>query len=1505
MTARPALGVHWPRLAMLLVLLVSAGLPGNARANGDPIPFGRLSVSEGLSQAIVNAIAQDDAGFLWVGTQEGLNRYDGSRFIALLKDPQDPESLSHNWIYALILDREGFLWVGTYGGGLDRLDPKTLKLRHYRHDAAAPLSLGSDRIRALYEDAAGRLWIGTDDQGLDLLEPNAETFVHFPYMDLGPDSLGHASVRSIQGDRNGFVWIGTDGGGLARLDPATRQFTHYRHSAADPHSLGSNRVSKVYVDRTGQLWVGTYDSGLARFDAAAATFVPVPLDSADAGEASADSMVRDIFEDSTGGFWVATDAGLYHRGPGEDGFAQHRHDPQDPLGLSEDRVTAIFQDQGGVLWVGTYAGLNHWNLLAGRFLRETSAPDHPQGLGGSVVTSFAEDARTLWVGLYGAGLDALDRASGTFRHFRADPRDPGALGDDRVMSLYMDQDAVLWVGTMAGGLNRWDAAEGRFTRYRYDPMDPRSLSADGVTFISDDGLGGLLVGTFRAGLNRLDRATGRFTHFRADPTNPQTLSSDQLVAIEPEKDHGLIWIGAHGGGLNGFNPRSGTFQQVRHDPADALSLSDDSVLSLHLDDGGDLWIGTEGGLNRWRGADRRLGRARFEHLTRKQGLPSDVIQGIESDASGGIWISTNRGLSRIDRVTGKVKNYDVGDGLQSEDFNQGAHFRGADGRLFFGGARGFNAFDPREMRENTHAPPVALTAFLINDRPVELDRPLADLRNIEVRHADRTLAFEIAVLDFADPQRNRFMYKMEGFDADWLQGRNRSLVTYTNLPAGRYTLRVKAANNDGVWNEEGLSIGVRVFPAPWLTWWAFALYAALIAGLLRVYVALHTRRIRRLMELQRAEEATAAKSRLLATLSHEIRTPMNGVLGTIQLLLETRLDSGQQRLTDAIQRSAETLLAVVNDVLDYAKIDAGKVCLEYQDLDLREEIEDVLDLLAPLAHTKGLDLALSVQPGLTTAAQGDPLRIRQVITNLVGNAIKFTDLGQVIVHVRRASMATAPGYRIEVADTGLGVTEAQRQAIFESFTQADSSTTRRFGGTGLGLTIAKRLVEAMGGEIGVESQPGQGSVFHLTLPLPACSAAAEPMAQPASGRRILIVDKNAEVAAILQAECAAFGMEAHVDPGRASLVDRLSDAVKARRPYDLVLLDQEMPGIGSAMLVRLIRASPDMSSLRILMMMRQGGNRRKTVTQLNEVDAVLAKPVRRAVLLNAIHVALGLRVSDIPALDGSADMPPARILLADDNRTNQEVASMMLNRLGYPVDLAVNGLEALDAMQGTAYDLVLMDCLMPGMDGLEATRRLRELERGSGRHTRIIALTADGIEANRESCLAAGMDDFLVKPLGIGTLRRTLSHWLGQGRDVEPERLPEPAPGRPQRFGRTSDGVLDHEVLESIHALQQPGQPDLVKEVVNIYLEETPRLLQSLREAVQHLDHEGMRRAAHSLKSSSAHVGARALAALAWDLELRARNRSADGAARQVALMERNYLDAKQALEQIARNIAA
>jgi len=847
-------------LAALFLSLLAQSMQSAANESRS-VRFQQLSRDQGLSQSFVYTIVQDPDGYMWFGTQEGLNRFDGFEFSVFSHDPDDPQSISDESIRTMIRDRSGTLWVGTDAGGLSRYDSASQTFTNYLHDPADSNSISDNRVRVVYEDSSGDLWIGTDGAGLDRFDRNSETFSHYSSDPSNPASLGSDHVWSLLEDSEGVLWVATDGG-LSKFDPASGSFTHYKHDPDDPGSISDNKLRVLYEDKDNALWIGTEAGGLNRFDRASASFEHFVHDPDVASSISAD-RINAIFQDDDGVLWIGTISGLNAWNPTTRSFDRYLNSSSDRYSLSHDNVSSIYQDRGGVLWIGTYDGLSRWNDGSRAMSHYRNDANNAQGLTENTIMSFTENlAGDIWVATYGGGLNLLDRTTDRFRQIRHVPDDDTSLSSDRVTSLHADRDGTLWAGTRAAGLNRYDAESNSFTHYRHDPEDPASISSDGITYILADSNNVLWIGTFGGGLNTFDRETQQFTRFRSDPDNPHALSNDRVLVLF-EDSTGSIWIGTFGGGLNRFDPSTGEFTQYRADPERPDELSGDEIYMIQEDSQGDLWIGVKGrGLNRWRHSDRELGNVSFQQFTTLDGLPSLTIYSGLWDQAGYLWLSTGRGLSKLDIESLEFRNYDASHGLQGDEFMLSAGYRAADGQLFFGGVNGFNAFYPDSLGGDRQPPQAAITNFLSLNKPVDLSDTKIGGEPVQLAYDQKLIGFEFAALDFAAPEKNRFMYQLVGLDKDWVDAGTKRQVTYTNLPAGEYTFRVKASNNEGVWSEQDAVLDLHMNYAPWNSWWAYFAYSLVLVAIVLAALRAHAKSVQRAGKLEHAEELAIIQARL-------------------------------------------------------------------------------------------------------------------------------------------------------------------------------------------------------------------------------------------------------------------------------------------------------------------------------------------------------------------------------------------------------------------------------------------------------------------------------------------------------------------------------------------------------------------------------------------------------------------------------------------------------------------
>ncbi len=1073
----------------LLVFLFLV-LCGNCISQLDELHFEHLTVEDGLSHGSVRAIFQDHKGYMWFGTEYGLNQYDGYQFKVYQNDPLDSTSIDYNTINYITEDSHHRLWIGTEES-LNYLNRDLNTFVRYQHNPDDANSIAKGSVNGVLEDHNGILWVSTPGM-LQEFYPETGVFIKYLAKDNEGNLLGQtgalyedshhnlwvttekgvrlfdrtkkefsnplqdhqafvdeqvAFYMTLIEDQKGDLWVANRGDGIRKFSYSSRTWEHYRHDEHDAQSLRSNFVNGLLEDKDGRIWISTGRSGLDYFDIASETFFHVQSNATDKSSLNAIAL-NTLYEDQSGGIWIGT----WHGGLSylQKDYRKFQHIKKDISGksLSSDLVQAVVSDKDGNLWIGTEegGGLNYYATKE-KIFKTIVAPE----------------------------------TAGN-KH----------LGSLNIKSLLCSRSGLIWIGTMEG-LDMYDPESFKWTHYRNDRNDIKSIMPGFVNSILEDAQGNIWAGISGGGLNRLDPELGTFKYF---PYSSEAEGRYETITALIEDKSGIIWAGTAEDGLLSFDPNSNKF--TLYDDI----IADRSINCIYEDEQGLLWIGAGGS-----------GLKSFNRITgfvsifdQQAGLPSNYISGILADETGRFWVSTANGISCFNPREMTFQNYDVSDGLQSNQFSRNAFCKTMTGAFCFGGVNGFNLFYPDEIIRNEKPPSVVIRDFQLFNKSVQigaksspLTKHIDNTESITLNHRQSVFSFEFAALNFTAPEKNQYAYMMEQYDEDWNMVGTRRFASYTNLPPGDYTFRVKASNNDNVWNEEGVSIDLKILPKPWLTWWAYTIYTILVLVLFYLFRVYELSRMKIRNELmleklnhQKDAEMHQLKMNFFTNISHELRSPLTLILSPLETLMsDNKTEQFVQRQYILMERNVQKLLRLINQLLDFRKVELGMLQLKAAKGDVVKYTQEVVHVFNSLASKKNIDLRFnSHQPKLESWFDWD--KLEKVLFNLISNAIKFTpESGVVEISVDTMSAThndlsegnTSEYAVISISDTGPGIPSDKIPLIFERFYQVSPEIKTKEGGFGIGLAFAKELVEMHRGMIKIESEVGKGSVFKVMLPL--------------------------------------------------------------------------------------------------------------------------------------------------------------------------------------------------------------------------------------------------------------------------------------------------------------------------------------------------------------------------------------------------------------------------------------
>ena len=1219
------------------------------------IRFTHLTSDDGLAQNTVEAILQDSQGFMWFGTGDGLSRYDGYRFITYRNDPDNPNSLGQNHIRDLFEDRDGIIWIGTEGGGVNSFNPRTETFTRYSYDPKSPDTLSGDRVFHIFQDGKNNFWfVGGGLTGLNRYNPITKTVARYVSNPNNPNSFKGGAVWDMFEDSTGNEWLAA-GTVISKYDPNSDQFSYFQPPLKDGKKEEQLKVFER--DSKGNVWVGG-NNGLYQFDLQTGTYTPYPELKGISG----------ITKDNVGNFWVASSNTLKLFNPQTKTIIEnYQHDAYHEDSLSSARKISLYIDRAGVIWTGTDgSGIDFFDPRQALFTYYRHNPDIPSSLAAGTVNSFfIADNNHLWIGI-GSVLELLDLQSTQITHYPLEASIKDFSGS--ISAVYEDRSGVVWVGVSGFRLYRFDVTSGQFTAFPFKSQNKRPSPPKIFADFYEDDQNNLWIAVSQDGLYQLDssRSNVQFYEHPSGYTPPDAPPPPANAPHPPINDlytdhAGYIWLSTLNG-FSRFDPRSHTFEAYR---ANSNSQGADSWIETILEDtDGILWAASRDGLIRFDPVTKTA-----KYYTQKDGLPTNFIVGIVQDKQGNLWLSTKKGLSKFTPSTGKFRNYDVSDGLQGNEFEEDAFIQTADGRIFFGGSNGLTVFHPDQIADSTYQPPVILTDFQLFNKTVVpgkeslLKQSIWSTSDLTLNHDQNIISFEFAALNYSASKKTHYRYQLDGFENGWNEtDSTRRFVTYTNLPAGNYVLRVQATDSNGQWSHNAVSLALTMLPPWWETTWFRILVALLAAGAvlggyqwrvraiaqrnryLEIEVAKKTLALQtQTQELQTrgeqlshakeaAESANRAKSAFLASMSHELRSPLNVILGFTQVVhRDNKLASDVRENLGIVLRSGEHLLALINQVLDLSKIEAGHMTLNEVDFDLYRLLDDLEEMFILNAEEKRLQLLFEYSSDLPRYIHTDAVKLRQILINLISNALKFTKTGGVTLRVRQINKTNADLHQLEfeVEDTGAGIAADEIDALFEAFAQAASGRQNQEG-TGLGLAISRRFIRLMGGDISVKSVLGHGSTFTFQIQYKEATSAEtstygnqrrivalEPN-QPQY--RMLVVDDKWVNRQLLIKLLTPLGFEVReAENGQEAI-----EILRVFQPH-LVWMDMRMPVMNGVDATKHIKATPQGQTTIVVALTASAFDEEREDIIAGGCDDFLRKPFRTEDIFEMISKHLGVR----------------------------------------------------------------------------------------------------------------------------------------------------------------------------------------------------------------------------------------------------------------------------------------
>jgi signal transduction histidine kinase/ligand-binding sensor domain-containing protein/CheY-like chemotaxis protein/AraC-like DNA-binding protein len=1055
-------------------------------ANGQTLKFYR-PIGD-ISQNSITSIVQDQKGFLWFGSKYGLNKYNGVSFQTFLHDSDDSTSLTNSSIESLLVDNEGNIWVGTFGGGINlyNVQDQTFAVLH----PVLKNALIHENVFSILEDKDGDIWFGTENSGIFIWNKKTTTLEHFNADKNKKNSLPINHINKIEQDDQGLIWIATWGGGLCRYDQEKNDLTVFNVKSAI--NLNHNIVRTIHTGKEGRLWVGT-QQGIQYLEYDKNNNIEqkqLALKDKKIQKRLNQFVIISILEDSNDRLWIGTENNgllLYHLKTQE--IQQFKYNPKENYSIQNNSIWNLFEDQQGTIWIGLFKnGINKVDPFEQKFNHISDGSESKINLSYGLVSSFAEDQHhNLWVGTDGGGLNFIDRSQLELTIENFIPIDSSGLKSKEIVCMVHDKDNQLWIGTWGEGLFVKDQ-NNNFKSFVHDPENSNSLSGNFVMAANKDHHGNIWIATHRVGLDLYIPSKNQFFHFNHSSAT-KSISSDKISTIVEDQNE-YIWLGTEGEGIDRIKLNNQkeiiSFKNYKNSPENKLSLSNDIINSLYVDSKNRIWVATDGG-----GISllENNGKDNFQIFSKKDGLPSDVVYGILEETPSTFWISTNAGLASINLKTNEIKSFDLADGLQAKEFNKTASFQTSDNTFLFGGINGFNYFKPKEIRTNYFTPPVFITKVEIQNKGKDTDlqqKLLTQLqsKNFILESDENDLRINFAALNYSQSTKNQYAYQLENYDTYWQGGKNITSAAYTNIPPGNYIFKVKASNNDQIWNETATTINIQI-KNPWFkSWWAYLTYCTLIFGFLFFINRTLIQRERLKNELkvehyqmERMQELNKTRSQFFANISHEFKTPLTLIISPLKAIQKKLEKIENKNQVNVMLRNAERLLRLINQILDLSKLESGITELKTTQFDIVEFAENMANNFHPYSEEQFITFELDL-PEKPIPLYFEKDKMEKILINLISNAFKYTPAyGKIILAITPAENQVV----ISLKDTGIGISSDQIDRIFNRYYQAKNSNET--SGTGIGLSLTKQLVELHGGMIKVTSSQNQGTQFQATFPM--------------------------------------------------------------------------------------------------------------------------------------------------------------------------------------------------------------------------------------------------------------------------------------------------------------------------------------------------------------------------------------------------------------------------------------